>query len=437
MASRRLPAHRPGELTPEKIACARLLHIDGHDTAAVARAAEIARAHRIPVTVDVDTIYPGFERVLPNVDYLVASSEFPSRWTGEPDPFRALAMIQDEYGMRVAAMTLGADGALARVDGRFLYSPGFVVNCVDTTGAGDVFHGAFCYAVFESMPMREALEFSNAMAALNCTALGARGRIASFERRGAVARAPHGVPIADFEDARRLTSGSARVHDSPSILRAALYARQRHAVRSSLVNVLVFLYELSLGMSSYRAATASSLHYGIVPDRLHYLLHHSPRCSSMADSCTSRATCGSCGFSAAAWRICSGTRNICFCTSPAELRRAVLFVLVNSNSTVPTIGASGAIAGIMGAYLIKFPRAHIVTLVFIFVFITTVDIPAAFLLLYWFAIQFFSGVGSVGYSQISNGDVAWFAHVGGFLAGMGLVMLMPTRARVRPWYRDV
>ncbi len=129
----------PASLTPEKITCARLLHIDGHDTAAVARAAEIARRHHIPVTVDVDTIYPGFDRVLPNVDYLVASSEFPARWTNEPDPFRALAMIQDEYGMRVAAMTLGADGALARVDGRYIYSPGFVVDCVDTTGAGDVF----------------------------------------------------------------------------------------------------------------------------------------------------------------------------------------------------------------------------------------------------------------------------------------------------------
>ena len=92
---------------------------------------------------------------------------------------------------------------------------------------------------------------------------------------------------------------------------------------------------------------------------------------------------------------------------------AFLHILVNSNSTVPTIGASGAIAGVMGAYLIKFPRAHIVTLVFIFIFITTIDIPAAFLLLYWFAIQFFSGVGSVGYSAASSGDVAWFAHVGG------------------------
>jgi sulfofructose kinase len=186
-------------LTVDKIACARLLHIDGHDTAAVSRAAEIARRHQIPVTVDVDTIYPGFDRVLPNVDYLVASSEFPSRWTGDPDPFRALAMIQDEYGMRVAAMTLGADGSLARVDGRFLYSPGFVVDTVDTTGAGDVFHGAFCYAVIESMPLREALEFSNAMAALNCTALGARGHIASLNEAQTFMRSAERRANREFE----------------------------------------------------------------------------------------------------------------------------------------------------------------------------------------------------------------------------------------------
>ena len=60
-------------------------------------------------------------------------------------------------------------GRWRAMDGKFIYSPAFVVNCVDTTGAGDVFHGAFCYAVLEGMPMREALEFSNAMAALNCT----------------------------------------------------------------------------------------------------------------------------------------------------------------------------------------------------------------------------------------------------------------------------
>jgi sulfofructose kinase len=189
----------PARLSADRITCAKLLHIDGHDTPAVSRAAEIARRHQIPVTVDVDTIYPGFDRVLPNVDYLISSSEFPSRWTQDPNPFRALAMIQNEYGMRVAAMTLGADGSLARVGGRFIYSPGFVVDCVDTTGAGDVFHGAFCYAVIESMPVREALEFSNAMAALNCTALGARGHIASLPEAQAFLRSAERRVNGEFE----------------------------------------------------------------------------------------------------------------------------------------------------------------------------------------------------------------------------------------------
>jgi len=169
----------PEQITPDQIACARLLHIDGHDTPAVERAARIARRENIPVTVDVDTIYAGFDRVLPLVDYLIASAEFPARWTGIEDPLAALTAIQRKSGMRVAAMTLGAHGVLAWTEGRFHYSPAFVVNCIDTTGAGDVFHGAFCYAVLQQMPIADALEFSNAMAALNCTAPGARGRIAT------------------------------------------------------------------------------------------------------------------------------------------------------------------------------------------------------------------------------------------------------------------
>ncbi|MGC3971877.1 MAG: PfkB family carbohydrate kinase [Pirellulales bacterium] len=179
----------PDEITPEQITCARLLHIDGHDTTAVAHAARIARQHGIPVTVDVDTIYKGFDHVLPNVDYLITSSEFPERWTGEADPMKALTLLQDSYGMKVAAMTLGAHGALARVEGRFVYSPAFVVNCLDTTGAGDVFHGAFCYSVVKGFAIAEALEFSNAMAALNCTAMGARGGISpEAEARALIAR---------------------------------------------------------------------------------------------------------------------------------------------------------------------------------------------------------------------------------------------------------
>ena len=171
----------PEEITEDQITCARLLHIDGHDTPAVAHAARLARAAGIPVTIDVDTIYPGFEDVLPNVDYLVASSEFPARWTRIEDPFKALAKLQKDFGMKVAAMTLGAHGALARVAGEYIYAPAFVINCVDTTGAGDVFHGAFCYAVLQDMPIDKALEFSNAMAALNCLSIGARGHIGNLE----------------------------------------------------------------------------------------------------------------------------------------------------------------------------------------------------------------------------------------------------------------
>ena len=190
---------QPEDIQPDMIRCARLLHIDAHDTPAVAKAAEIARANGIPVTVDVDTIHHGFDKVLPNVDYLVASSEFPVQWTHERDPFKALELIQNEYGMRVAAMTLGAHGALARVEGRFVYSPAFVVNCVDTTGAGDVFHGAFCYAVLQGLEMREALDLANAMAALNCTALGARGGIKRLEdAKALMARAERRLQ-SDFE----------------------------------------------------------------------------------------------------------------------------------------------------------------------------------------------------------------------------------------------
>ena len=103
-------------------------------------------------------------------------------------------------------------------------------------------------------------------------------------------------------------------------------------------------------------------------------------------------------------------------------------VWFNPVSRIPMVGASGAIAGVMGAYLVKFPHARIVTLAFVFVFITTFDLPAWFMLIYWFVIQVFSGVGSVGYSQASQGaGTAWFAHIGGFAAGVLLVYLLGTR----------
>jgi membrane associated rhomboid family serine protease len=99
------------------------------------------------------------------------------------------------------------------------------------------------------------------------------------------------------------------------------------------------------------------------------------------------------------------------------------------NSRAPMVGASGAIAGVMGAYLLKFPRARILTLVIFVIFITRIEIPAVLVLGYWFVIQLFSGVGSLGTSHLSQGGTAYFAHIGGFLAGMVLVNLLGTQTR--------
>ncbi len=108
-------------------------------------------------------------------------------------------------------------------------------------------------------------------------------------------------------------------------------------------------------------------------------------------------------------------------------------LVLTFGSPVPTLGASGAIAGVMGAFLILYPRVRVVTLVFIIVFITTFELPAAVMLIYWFAIQLVSGLSSFA-SFTDQGGVAWFAHVGGFLAGILLVKTFFANRRRLPYW---
>ena len=112
-------------------------------------------------------------------------------------------------------------------------------------------------------------------------------------------------------------------------------------------------------------------------------------------------------------------------------------VLLNMGSDLPTIGASGAIAGVMGAYFVLYPHSRILTLIPIIVFIEIVEIPAIFFLGVWFVMQLFSGVGSLDASG-QMGGVAFWAHAGGFIAGAGLVFVFRRKERVRVewWSRE-
>ena len=194
-----------------------------------------------------------------------------------------------------------------------------------------------------------------------------------------------------------------------------------------VVNVLAFFYQLSLDRYSLNWFIS---HYAMIPDRLQY----SDIVTAMFLHGGWMHLIGNMWF---LWIYGDNVEDVLGHTKYAifyllcGLVAAVTHVILNPYSRVPTLGASGAIAGVMGAYMVKFPHSRIITLVPIFIFFTTMEIPALLILAYWFIIQIFSGVGSIGYSNVSSGGVAWFAHIGGFVAGIVLIYMLGTRERFR------
>ena len=109
---------------------------------------------------------------------------------------------------------------------------------------------------------------------------------------------------------------------------------------------------------------------------------------------------------------------------------SLLHYVLNPASRVPTVGASGAIAGVLGGYIVAFPRARIITLVPLFPFFQVMPLPALVVLGLWFVMQFFSGALSLGFG-VGGGGVAWWAHVGGFACGIIIMALLGGRPRPR------
>lgn len=174
-------ALRPGDLRRDHLTGARALLVDGHDTAAAAQAARWARETNIAVVGDFDNRYPGVEALLEHVDFPITSKDFPERMTGEASLLRSLPLLLGRFKFRLIAATIGRLGVLAWDGSGFTLCPGFRVKAIDTTGAGDIFHGAFLFGLLRHWSFEEILEFGCAAAALNCEAMGARGGIAPLE----------------------------------------------------------------------------------------------------------------------------------------------------------------------------------------------------------------------------------------------------------------
>ncbi|HET9525417.1 MAG TPA: PfkB family carbohydrate kinase [Pyrinomonadaceae bacterium] len=169
-------AYRADEAPVEFGSMGRVLHLDAHDPPACVRLAQAAREAGTIVSADIDNIYDGLPELLPFIDIMIGSKEFPHRVTGIDDQRRALVELKTRYGCAITGMTLGTSGTIVYCDGQFIESPAFKApgGCKDTTGAGDAFHGGFLFGLLRGEEIETSLRFGNAVAAMKCSALGAR-----------------------------------------------------------------------------------------------------------------------------------------------------------------------------------------------------------------------------------------------------------------------
>jgi sulfofructose kinase len=172
--------YRKGELRKDEVCSGKILHLDGHDIHAALQCARWAREEGIPTVIDLDKVEPLTSELIKEIDFIITSSRFPMMYTGISDQKKALLELQ-KYTSGFLCSTLGNDGVMALVNGEFLHLEGFKVNAVDTTGAGDVFHGGFIYGLLQNWKVAEILRFANAAAALKCKELGGRRGIPTLE----------------------------------------------------------------------------------------------------------------------------------------------------------------------------------------------------------------------------------------------------------------
>jgi len=165
--------YEEGQLSKEEVCQGKILHVDGHDIEATLKAIAWAKEEGIFTVIDIDKVERKTPDLIRDVDFLITSSTFGPRLTGIEDREKALLALK-RYNRGFLCATLGSKGAMAVVGDRIVYSRGFEVEAVDTTGAGDVFHAGFICGLIKNWDVMEILRFANAVAALKCTRMGGR-----------------------------------------------------------------------------------------------------------------------------------------------------------------------------------------------------------------------------------------------------------------------
>ena len=190
-----------------------------------------------------------------------------------------------------------------------------------------------------------------------------------------------------------------------------------------IINVLIFFFEVSSGPNLERLLFT----YGLIPKR-YFLVSHLNRYMPFFTAMFLHG--GWVHLLGNMWYLwifgdnvedAIGHKNFLLFYIICGIAAGFTHVYAHSSSTLPTIGASGAVSGVMGGYFVLFPYARIITLVPIFFFISIIQIPAIFFLFFWFMIQFFNGTFSI-ISPYTFTGVAWWAHIGGFVWGIVLVL---------------
>ena len=160
------------EIPTGLLAAARVVHVDDVDEGAAIRAARAGRSSGAVVTSDIDRLTSRVEELIAVVTYPIFAEHVPLQLTGDNDVERALHRLRASFP-QLLTVTLGSRGAMALDGDRVIHAPGFRIDAVDTTGAGDLFRGGFIYALLQGWPVEEVLRFANATAAVGCTRLGA------------------------------------------------------------------------------------------------------------------------------------------------------------------------------------------------------------------------------------------------------------------------